>query len=319
MKKLHRHQDKRSVSLSEQTPQLLLKKSTLSTIGDVIKAGKESNILAATTELVEFNIILKLFYINEACSRHRSNNFSQDDRFSSRVKASSTKTISEAWAQKEARNLMRFSFEPFFFKVPRIVTFKNNAVIMERIGDSNMDLAPTLSLYRKNEDISNIYRMVILAYLEMIQRANLIHGDFSGENILVYNSTIYLIDFSQSVRTSAKNIFLFKRTEKELIIRDLNNINLFFEKDLSSCEKGEMVSTSFIIFNMLSVEFDKKNVGEWKNQIEIKFTEGKKENLTVEEDELLVKRYLNSIESLQEIDDEDVLDEEKKTNVEFLT
>ena len=57
----------------------------------------------------------------------------------------------------------------------------------------------------------------------MWKKARLVHGDLSCFNILNYNENPVFIDFSQTTDIKSQNA-------KELLIRDIKNISVFFRK-----------------------------------------------------------------------------------------
>jgi len=114
-------------------------------------------------------------------------------------------------------------------KVPKPIAFKDNILLMEFIGDS--DPAPEL----RNSPPKNpkkFYKDVI-DNMQKLFKKGMIHGDLSPFNILNHNEKPVFIDFSQSTMTNADNA-------KELIVRDVKNICIYFRKFFEITEEDEL-------------------------------------------------------------------------------
>jgi len=100
---------------------------------------------------------------------------------------------------------------------------------MEFIGDD--DPAPELkNLPPKNP---KKFHKKVLDNMHKLFEKGLIHGDLSPFNILNHNEEPVFIDFSQSTTTSADNA-------KELIMRDVKNISIYFRKFFPITEEEEL-------------------------------------------------------------------------------
>ena len=130
-----------------------------------------------------------------------------------------TRSLIFAWAQKEFRNLEQASRAKV--RVPKAVAVKNNVLVMEFIGKDGVS-APSL----KEQLPSNPERIysVLLTYLERLYRkAELVHGDLSEYNIMMWKGNPVIFDVSQAVPTSHPMAKFFLR-------RDLTNVNRFFSR-----------------------------------------------------------------------------------------
>ncbi len=130
-----------------------------------------------------------------------------------------TRSLIFAWAQKEFRNLEQAYRAKV--RVPKPVAVKNNVLVMEFIGKDGVS-APSL----KEQPPSNpeqVYN-TLLTYLKRLYRtADLVHGDLSEYNIMMWKGKPVVFDVSQAVPTSHPMVTFFLR-------RDLANVNRFFSR-----------------------------------------------------------------------------------------
>jgi RIO kinase 1 len=130
-----------------------------------------------------------------------------------------TRSLIFAWAQKEFTNLEQASRAKV--RVPKPVAVKNNVLVMEFIGKDGVN-APSL----KEQLPSNPERAynTLLTYLERLYRkAELVHGDLSEYNIMIWKGNPVIFDVSQAVPTSHPMAKFFLQ-------RDLANVNRFFSR-----------------------------------------------------------------------------------------
>jgi RIO kinase 1 len=93
---------------------------------------------------------------------------------------------------------------------------------MEFIGDE--DGNPCSNLLNSDSITSEDYEEVIEQTSKLYQKAQLVHADLSEYNIFkCVNGRIILFDFGSSVNTKHPN-------SKQFLIRDIVNVNRFFEK-----------------------------------------------------------------------------------------
>ena len=124
-----------------------------------------------------------------------------------------------AWAQKEFRNLEQASRAKV--RVPEPIAVKNNVLVMEFIGKDGVN-APSLK-EQAPDDPEKVYG-VLLTYLERLYRkADLVHGDLSEYNVMMWKGKPVIFDVAQAVPTSHPMAAFFLR-------RDLTNVNRFFSR-----------------------------------------------------------------------------------------
>ncbi|MBU0472110.1 MAG: serine protein kinase RIO, partial [Nanoarchaeota archaeon] len=189
-----------------------------------ISTGKEANIFSAETS--EGDLIIIKIYRLENCNFNKMQEYiSADPRY---ITTSNQKreTIF-LWAQREYKNLM---IAREVIDVPTPITFKNNILLMEMIGNP----APMLKdAIPKNPEK---FLKKIAENIQKLKKQGLVHGDLSEFNILNKEEEPIFIDFSQGTLTKAPNA-------RELLERDINNIKRFFKKILDHKKVEKIIKT----------------------------------------------------------------------------
>lgn len=125
------------------------------------------------------------------------------------------------WTRREFKNLQRAI--KYAVRAPEAIAFRNNILIMEFIG--NEEPAPRLKDVEKlleKKDFEELYEFSMRAIERLWKRGDMVHGDLSEYNILIWDSPV-IIDWSQA--TVSRN-----RMAKTLLYRDLRNIINYFGK-----------------------------------------------------------------------------------------
>ncbi|MEA2090301.1 MAG: serine protein kinase RIO [Thermoproteota archaeon] len=194
-----------------------LNKGVIDEIFGVVSAGKEARIYWGKDR--EGNeLAIKIYLtISAEFKRGKLPYLKGDPRFT-HIKGD-TRSIVYAWAQKEFKNLQRAC--KVGVRVPKPIAIKNNVLIMEFIGEEGYT-APIL----KEASIKNPEKLYqrLLNYIEKLYReAELVHGDLSEYNIMVWREEPVLFDISQAV-------LLGHPMAKQLLQRDLENLRKYFKK-----------------------------------------------------------------------------------------
>jgi RIO kinase 1 len=92
---------------------------------------------------------------------------------------------------------------------------------MEFIGEKGVS-APSLK-EQVPDDPSGTYQKLLVYLKRLYRKADLVHGDLSEYNIMMWKGKLVLFDMSQSVPTSHP-------LAKSLLERDLTNLNRFFSR-----------------------------------------------------------------------------------------
>ncbi len=125
------------------------------------------------------------------------------------------------WVNRERETLQALSGAGA--PVPRPLAATEDAILMTYIGDEAHS-APQLRAYRPDrEEADDLFRQVIRAIESMLYR-NVIHGDLSAYNVLVWEGRATVIDFPQAV-DPRKN-----RHAPALLERDVTRIGDHFAR-----------------------------------------------------------------------------------------
>jgi RIO kinase 1 len=180
-----------------------------------LAAGKESKVYVAMAPDRSLRI-LKIYLTVSAEFKKRLQYIAGDPRFSD-IKRGSRSLIA-AWARKEFKNMQAAHFAGVM--VPAPIAVKKNVLVMEFVGDSEGNSAPPLV---ETEVTSDDYKQVIRQVAMLYQKAKLVHADLSEYNIFKTDRGIMLFDFGSAVDIQHPN-------SKQFLVRDIMNVNRFFEK-----------------------------------------------------------------------------------------
>ena len=123
------------------------------------------------------------------------------------------------WCGKEFKNLKEVY--SVGVKVPKPITFLNNVLVMEFVGENGVP-APLMK-EKPPENPEKAYN-IIMKYIERaVVNAKIVHADLSEYNILNHNEELYIIDWGSAVHISHPMAF-------EFLKRDIKNINFFFRR-----------------------------------------------------------------------------------------
>jgi len=193
-------------------------KSTVST-------GKEANIFTAVKD--NRLICVKIYRIQTADFNKMYDYLIEDPRFSNIRK--NKRFVILTWAQKEYRNLLKI--RPAQVSAPKPHVIKDNILVMDLIGDK--EAAPKLKDARiKNYE--TFYENLIKELKKLYQKAELVHGDLSEFNILVYKDKPVIIDWSHALPVKS-------HAAKKYLERDINNIVRYFNKKGLNLNKDEVI------------------------------------------------------------------------------
>lgn len=181
-----------------------------------LAAGKESKVYLAVAPNGSL-LVVKIYLTVSAEFKKRMQYIAGDPRFSE-IKHGSRSLIM-MWARKEFKNLQ--TARAAGVRVPLPIAVKKNVLVMEFIGDSEGNPMP--ALLNAEEITLNDYQQVIEQMTILYQKAKLVHADLSEYNIFKADFGIMLFDFGSAVDIQHPN-------SKQFLLRDVMNINKFFEK-----------------------------------------------------------------------------------------
>ena len=181
-----------------------------------VSTGKEGNVFYATDEDGD-GMALKIFRTSTSTFTRVAKYIEGDPRF--RGATGNRWRMIYTWVNKEFKNLARYAEAGI--PVPEPITFNQNCLLMEYIGD---ETGPAPQLREcVLEDPTETYDDVISFIIDGWQEAHLVHGDLSEYNILMWDGQPVMIDVGQAMTTDNYNA-------KELLERDIRNVNAFFRK-----------------------------------------------------------------------------------------
>jgi RIO kinase 1 len=112
-------------------------------------------------------------------------------------------------------------------RVPRAVAALDAFVLLSWIGNGD-EAAPHLRQVELDSADHRRVRDILLGEVELFLACNIVHGDLSEYNVLVRDGEPVVIDFPQAVDAR------FNRNARDLLRRDLENLNRFFSRQDAS-------------------------------------------------------------------------------------
>ncbi|MEM2147188.1 MAG: serine protein kinase RIO [Candidatus Bathyarchaeia archaeon] len=194
-----------------------LNKGTIDKIYGVVKAGKEARVYWGKDKQGR-ELAIKIYLTVSAEFRKGMLKYIEGDPRFRGVKRD-TRSLIFAWAQKEYKNLEQAIMAKV--KVPKPIAVKNNVLIMEFIGKNGVS-APSLK-EQPPQNPEKIYEILVSYVERLYQKAELVHGDLSEYNIMVWKGRPVIFDVAQAVPLSHP-------MANFLLNRDIANINRFFSR-----------------------------------------------------------------------------------------
>ena len=195
----------------------LLKSGILYEVHGVVNAGKEARVYWGKNKEGK-DLAVKIYLTASAEFRKGMLKYIEGDYRFKGVKRD-TRSLIFTWAQKEYRNLEQASRAKV--RVPRPVAVKNNVLVMEFIGKNGVNASSLKEQVPSNPE--EVYE-VLLTYLKRLYRkAEIVHGDLSEYNIMMWKGKPVIFDVAQAVPTSHPMAEFFLR-------RDIANVNRFFKR-----------------------------------------------------------------------------------------
>ncbi len=194
-----------------------LKSGVLDEVHGVVSAGKESRVYQGKNKEGR-ELAVKIYLTSSAEFRKGMLKYIEGDYRFKGIKHD-TRSLIFAWAQKEFRNLDQASRAKV--RVPTPIAVRNNVLVMEFIGKDGAN-APSLK-EQAPANPEKIYSSVMTNLARLYRKADLVHGDLSEYNIMVWKRKPVIFDVSQAVPTSHP-------MAEFLLRRDLTNLNRFFSR-----------------------------------------------------------------------------------------
>jgi RIO kinase 1 len=195
----------------------LLNSGVLYEVHGVVNAGKEARVYWGKSKEGK-DLAVKIYLTASAEFKKGMLKYIEGDYRFKGVKRD-TRSLIFTWAQKEFRNLEQASRAKV--RVPKPIAVKNNVLVMEFIGKDGVNAASLKE--QAPSDPEKVYE-VLLTYVERLYRkAELVHGDLSEYNVMMWKGKPVVFDVAQAVPTSHPMADFFLR-------RDLTNVNRFFKR-----------------------------------------------------------------------------------------
>jgi RIO kinase 1 len=194
-----------------------LNSGTINEVSGVVSAGKEARVYWGTTKEGEERAI-KIYLTSSAEFKKGMMMYIEGDYRFKGVKRD-TRSLIATWAQKEFRNLETAAKAKV--RVPKPIAVDRNIVIMEFLGKNGVP-APNLKI-QPPEDPEKTYKQLLLFMKRLYQKAELVHGDLSEYNTMIWKGKLYIFDMSQSVPTNHP-------LATQFLQRDITNVNRFFSR-----------------------------------------------------------------------------------------
>ncbi|MEM2911483.1 MAG: serine protein kinase RIO [Candidatus Bathyarchaeia archaeon] len=195
----------------------LLNSGVIDRIYGVVKAGKEARVYWGKNKEGK-ELAIKIYLTVSAEFRKGMLKYIEGDPRFKGVKRD-TRSLIFAWAQKEFKNLEQAIAAKV--RVPKPIAVKNNVLIMEFIGKNGVSAPSLKEQHPKNPE--KIYKTLIGYLKRLYQKAELVHGDLSEYNIMIWRGRPIIFDMSQAVPLSHP-------LASFLLNRDIANINRFFSR-----------------------------------------------------------------------------------------
>jgi RIO kinase 1 len=195
----------------------LLNKGVLDEIHGVVSAGKEARVYWSKNKEGK-ELAVKIYLTSSAEFLNGMHKYIEGDQRFKDVKHD-TRSLIFTWAQKEFRNLQQATRAKV--NVPKPIEVKKNVLVMEFIGKNGVS-APSLR-GQPVDDPEKVYAQLLVGLKRLYRKAEIVHGDLSEYNIMMWKGKPIIFDMSQAVPTSHP-------MAEYLLRRDLANLNRFFSR-----------------------------------------------------------------------------------------
>ena len=195
----------------------LLNKGVLDEIHGVVNAGKEARVYWGKNREGK-ELAVKIYLTSSAEFLKGMRKYIEGDRRFKGVKHD-TRSLIFTWAQKEFRNLKQAARAKV--RVPKPIEVEKNVLVMEFIGKDGVS-APSLR-GQPVDDPEKIYSQLLVSLERLYHKAELVHGDLSEYNVMMWKGKPVIFDMSQAVPTSHPMAGFMLR-------RDIANLNRFFSR-----------------------------------------------------------------------------------------
>jgi RIO kinase 1 len=195
----------------------LLNSGVLYELNGVVSSGKEAKVYWGTNK-EGTDLAVKIYLTSSAEFKKGMAKYIEGDRRFKNVKHD-TRSLIAVWAQKEFRNLEEAVQAKV--RVPKPIIVRSNVLVMEFIGKEGVSAPSLKEIPPKNPE--RVYSILLTYVKRLYRKAQIVHGDLSEYNVMMWKGRPVVFDMSQSVITSHPLADFMLR-------RDLENLNRFFSK-----------------------------------------------------------------------------------------
>lgn len=217
----------------------LINRRYIEQINGCISTGKEANVYHATSsEEGGVDKAVKIYKTSILVFKDRDKYVSGEFRFRHGYCRHNPRKMVRTWAEKEMRNLCRIYQSGINCPKPQVL--RSHVLVMDFVGKDGIP-APLL------KDCGNLspakfkelYLECILIMRKLFNECHLVHADLSEFNLLYHNSSIFVIDVSQSVEHDHPSALEFLR-------KDCTNVNDYFGR------RGVLTMTTKELFDFVT-------------------------------------------------------------------
>ncbi|XP_043464414.1 serine/threonine-protein kinase RIO1-like [Leptopilina heterotoma] len=198
----------------------MLTQGIISVMNGCISTGKEANVYHATSKTgVDFAI--KIYKTSILHFKDRDKYVTGEFRFRHGYCKSNPRKMVQTWAEKEMRNLLRL--QQAGVNAPKPIMLRKHVLLMDFIGQEGWPAPKLKDVDLCTSKLRSLYRECIEIMWKLYNKCKLVHADLSEYNLLYCDSSIVVIDVSQSVEHDHPMALEFLR-------KDCTNITEFFKK-----------------------------------------------------------------------------------------
>ncbi len=203
----------------------LMRRKIIKRMAGVISSGKEARVYLAYGPK-NTPLAVKIYLTSTAMFKKGILKYIIGDPRFDGFKPRNTRALIYAWTRKEFRNLKRL-YEAGV-KVPKPITFLNNVLVMEFMGENGKRYPLLAEVYDEldKESLAEILDKILVELNKIVCKAKLVHSDLSEFNVMVTpDPDIVIIDVGQAVLLDHPN-------SMEFLIRDIMNLIRFFRDEV---------------------------------------------------------------------------------------
>lgn len=199
----------------------LISRGYIEQINGCISTGKEANVYHATCK-DGIDKAVKIYKTSILVFKDRDKYVSGEFRFRHGYCRHNPRKMVRTWAEKEMRNLCRIYQSEINCPKPQVL--RSHVLVMDFVGKCGIPAPLLKDVNMSASKAKELYLECILMMRKLFNECHLVHADLSEFNLLYHNSSICMIDVSQSVEHDHPMALEFLR-------KDCTNINDFFTKN----------------------------------------------------------------------------------------